>query len=195
MGSTLPLDRLSIPEPPLGSPVTTREVLPSIGGENYCVLFTELDLRTRSEEFVKVGSFDQLFALCRLARSQKNLERIRAERRLTESTKCLNEHIVEILVGATSGARWADIRCWDDVDEYRWRVPCADFLSAFDLLKFLPHTVGEFEVADESATWYLRLRDDDPFVFLSAPTEVVDQLEHRARSFALRVDGGFLYAS
>jgi hypothetical protein len=195
MDSTTALDRFLIPEPPRGRPASTREVLPAIGGENYCILFTELDLKIGPEKFVKVRSFDQLFALCEMPRSQKSLERIRAEWRLTESTKGFDQAIVDVLATSAAGARWVDIRCWDDVDEYQWRVPSVEFLSAFDLLKFLPHPVGEFEVADENATWYLRLRDDDPFVFLAGPPEVVDQLEHRARPFALRVDGDLLYAA
>jgi hypothetical protein len=195
IGSATALDRLPIPEPPCGRPTTVGEVLPPIEGGNYCVLLTELDLKTGPEEFVKVGTFDQLFSLCGMPRSQKNLERIRAEWRLTESTKCLGQAIVDTLIAATPGARWAYIRCWDDPDEYLWRVDCAEFLSAFDLLKILPHPYGEYEVTDENATWYLRLRDDDPFIFISGPTEVVDRLEREARPLALRVDAGFLFAA
>jgi hypothetical protein len=130
-----------------------------------------------------------------MPRSQKNLERIRAEWRLSESTKSLNETIVHVLTSATDGARWAYIRCWNDPDEYLWRVDCAEFLGAFDLLKFLPQPFGEYEVTDENATWYLRLRDDSPFIFVAGPAEVVDRLERGARPFALRVDGSFLYAA
>lgn len=195
IGSTTSLDRLPIPAPPRGRSVTTREVLPAFGGENFCVLITELDLMTGPEKFVKASSFDQLFSLCGMPRSQENLEHIRTEWRLTESTKRLNDALVHALTAATSGARWAHIRCWDDLDEYLWRVDCAEFLGAFDLLKYLPHPFGEYEVADENATWYLRLRDDDPFVFLAAPPETLGRLERESRSFALRVDGAFLYTA
>lgn len=193
-GTETALDRFHLPGDVSGRATKVRDVLPRIDGENYCVLISELDLRVDGN-FCKIDSFDDLFSICDLRRSADNLQAIRKNRAPTEATKCLSSSVADALVDAARGGRWLNVRCRDDEDEFLWQVDARDFLLSSDLLKYLPHPIGEYEIADEAATWYMRVRDDDPFLFLAASTVLVDRLDSECGKFALRVPGDFQYAA
>jgi hypothetical protein len=61
--------------------------------------------------------------------------------------------------------------------------------------KNLSHLLGELEVADDRAIWYLRIRDEDPLLFVAGPAELIERLDSSCSRFALKVSGDFLYAA
>jgi len=188
------LDRFPTPSVPRGHPVTVAEVLPKINGGEYCALITELDLKI-DHRFARIETLDSLFSHCGLPRSEQSLQRIRSDFTLTEGSKRLSSEVRSLLECNSPRGRWAFVRCWDDPEKFLWRVERSDFLRSPDLPKYLPHPYGEYEITDEGANWFLRMRDDDPFIFLAAPASLIDQLDKECGSFSLRVSGNFLYAA
>lgn len=52
----------------------------------------------------------------------------------------------------------------------------------------------EVEICDEGSRWYLRVRDDDPLIFLYADAALLDEIEKKSPEYMLRLPDDFVYA-
>lgn len=191
--SETPFDRFSLPRPGRRTKLCLRDVLPSVRSDSYCVLLTPFQVKLH-DEIVEVGSFDTLFSHVGLARSETNLAQVLEGRVLMEGPKKLDREIAEKLVASPRDDSPLFVRCSDPPDRFLWRVERDEFLRSEDVLKFLPHSFGEFEVTDERTTWYMRIRDENPLIFLASSDELVAGLERDCSRVAMKLSGAFMYA-
>ncbi len=170
--------------------VRVMEVFPAIAGLSYAAILTPTFLHDGKTEIVRLSV---LFSHCGMSRSAANLEQIRSRYQLIEGTKHLDAAVARVLAdNATSETLL--IRCWQDPNVYIWRVSLRSYLAAGELLDELPHPFGEFEIAPECGSWYMRARDDDPFLFLAAPGKMIAELEAVAADNVFEVPGSMVYA-
>jgi hypothetical protein len=144
---------------------------------------------------ISFTGFDELFTLIKLDRTPENLEIARGELSLIEGDKTLPNHVGELLIEASKHSKYVLINCWQSPETYFWEAPLASYLTAPELLDVLPHRFGEFAILDEGNNWFLKLRDDDPFLFLCASEHTVSQLQESSGKYVMKVPGSFVYAS
>lgn len=166
--------------------VTLEDVLPNDPDLGYCAVFTEGFTKLDGKDLA-VASFGELFNALGEDPDVNIFERIRQSGKLYEGRKTLSRCVTEQLIRCSTGAKTAFIKCWDSPESYTWSVPLERYLETYDLLFGLPHRFGEFEVSDECARWYLRIRDDDPVIFLAGSMNLVKKLGLDCAQWVLQV--------
>lgn len=170
------------------------QVMPINDDLAYCVILDELYVKIGNEIQV-CKDFDAFFNLIHMDREPESLETARRKLQLLEGSIALPDKVKAILIDASQNSQWILIRCWEDPNVYSWMTHLLPYLASDDLLDILPNTFGEFEFFDESSTWYMRARDDDPFLFLAAQKKVVSELETKARGHVMKLPRSFIYSS
>lgn len=174
--------------------IRVDDVLPSGEGLAYFIVLDQL-LISMNENLVQCSSFNALFDLLEMDNRPESLEIAMRKFQLIEMGHSLPDKAREALIEASSESRRVFIRCWQDPDAYFWEAPLASYLSEPDLLEVLPHSFGEFDIFDEGNNWYLKVADDDPFLFLCASERTISRLEKDSEDHIMKVRGSFLYAS
>jgi len=169
------------------------QVMPIDDDLVYCAILSELQVKI-GDEIYTCKDFDHFFNLVCLKRDPEALETARFKLQLLESSTALPSKVNSVLVDSSNNSQWVFIRCWEDPNIYCWKTYLSAYLSSDDLLDVLPHTFGEFEFFDEANTWYMRARDDDPFLFLAAPAKIVTELETKTGSHIMQLPKSFTYA-
>ncbi len=175
-----------------GKPRTVRvsEALPAQVGGSYAAILTEALLDSGQ---LSVAGLTALLSHYGVSRSASGLEHIRGTYQLIEGAKRLDSKVVDVLIAKATAAT-ALIRCWQAPEVHVWRVPLGQYLTAQDLLDDLPNPFGEFDIAPECGSWFMRARDDDPFLFLAASGDTIADLAAIAYDTVLEVPGSMIYA-
>ena len=170
--------------------VLLASVMPRDESLQYYTIITDLTVYLAGREH-PCSNFDEFFRVTRFENSANGLESARREHQIIEGEKKLPASIAVALKGMAKNSESLFIRCWEDPNIYCWKVPISEYLMADDLLDVLPNNHGEFELFDEGSSWYMRIKDDDPFIFLAAPASK-QLLEMRSGVMTLPPD--FTYA-
>jgi hypothetical protein len=171
-----------------------EEVLPSNAGFAFCAIITKLEIVEKNEEVSLIKDFEQLFSHQDLGQSWENLQVIRRKNRLIENTFVLDSGITQHLQQCAEKSNNVFVRCQrEPSDKYLWKIPLLDYLHSEDLIEDLPYPFGVFEVIDEGSNWYIRMRDDDPFLFLAGPKSFVSQIARSYPQWILQIPGHMLY--
>ena len=171
------------------------DVLPKDEDYGYCLIITETDISVSGHRVV-VYDFDSLFWVLDTERSVAGLGTLRSDRsiQLYEGMQQLPIEVREILLQAAGAAQLAYIRCDYSPEFFAWQVDLSTYLESEDLLCVLPNRFGFFEVTNDLQTWYLVIIDDDPFLSLSAPKDLIARLAKEASKYVLEVPGSMIYA-
>ncbi len=169
-----PLDMFPAPSPGTRRNPRLRDVFPAVPDFLFAAIITECE--SSAPDNRRIQNFDDLSPLLRGIGKSSTLDEVRARFSLIEGNISLPPAVADNLAAISGAASKLYIRCWYDPDIVVWLVPTERYLSSKDLFKVLPSPLGELEVADEHARWFLRAMDDDPFMFLQASPGVIHSL-------------------
>jgi len=169
------------------------DVLPQNKSLSYSAIITELFIEKNGKEY-NISDFKRFFDICGFEPNWKNLQKARTELNLIEGKKKLSSQITSRLEKSTASSPSLYIRCRpDSASVLVWKVLLERYFAGEDLLNVLPHRFGEFELTDESNTWYLRMADDDPFLFLAGPKALTAELAAACPLHVMPVSGSMIY--
>lgn len=169
-----PLDMFPVLSPGTRRNPRLRDVFPAVPDFLFAAIITECE--TSAPDNRRIQSFDDLSPLLRDTGNALTLDDVRSRFSAMEGNLSLPPAVADNLTAMSGAASKLYIRCWYDPDIFVWLVPTERYLSSKDLFKVLPTPVGELEIADDHARWFLRAMDDDPFIFLQASPGVIHSL-------------------
>jgi len=177
--------------------ISLKELLPANSNVSYCTFITELFLKANGQKFF-VKDFDSFFKAINLEKNDSNFEKIRLNYRnyeIIENTHIFGSTMKAILKDISKDSRNIFICCAEDKETSNyWKVNLCDFLRFEDFLDDLPVNFGEFEFFDEANNWFLKIWDDDPFLYLASKDLVVRQITEEYSTIALPLSKTMIYA-
>lgn len=170
-----------------------NELLPIDGEISYCLFITNLVLKIGKQKY-DVSDFDKLFKIVNLERNDENLGIIRQNYQIIENHHHFNSKLKTIIKDISGRSQWIYIHCAEDTKtSHYWRIGVDEFTNLEDFLNYLPVIFGEFDFFDESNNWYLKVWDDEPFIYLAAQDLVVRKLSENYTDKCIHVPKNFLY--
>jgi len=117
------------------------------------------------------------------------LQMARARGGLTEGRHALPDLVASYL--ARSGADTSSVRVWTfgSSDSSTKAIPSLELACAW-----AGSDIEEIEVADQTALWYFRMKDDEPLTFLAVRSGPLSDQLRRCEEFCCEVAGDFEYA-
>lgn len=163
-------------------------VLPINSGFGYAVILTDAYFSEAGRD-IAVKSFEDLRSVMGADSFMSAIVDARRYGSLTEGKKYLLNDMVDILISASGPAAY--LRIDNDDEEICHRISAE--LMKSDITAVKPGHVGEFELCGERGIWYIRFRDDEPIVFLSAERGLINDLVERFPHNIMGVPPDFTY--
>lgn len=167
---------------------TLSEVMPTGDEWVYFVVLSDAYLSMDGGE-KHIRGFSELRDEIGCDESLSALQMARARGVLTEGRHKLPDLVASDL--ARSGAATSSVRVWTfgTSDSSTKAIPSSDLACAW-----AGSDIEEIEVADQSALWYFRMKDDEPLTFLAVRSEPLSDQLRRCAEFCCEVAGDFEYA-
>ncbi|UFP96138.1 hypothetical protein [Gloeobacter morelensis] len=170
------------------------DVMPTNKGLLYAAIASNMYLKVNGKYCV-CEDFVSLFSMTNHEYSPSSLQEVRRNNVLIEGQKCLPRELSKILVDQCPGQTKVFIRCWEAREVFCWNTSLVDYLFSEDLLRVLPCPFGEFEIFDECNTWYMRIKDDDPIIFLATMGTILNIILPTFENKVLSLPRSFIYTT
>jgi len=179
---------LPFPESTSRRNVPLWQVMPAVNDWCFLALFTEMDVALGGGNYASPRSFTDLASLFAGGLTEAMLGAARGSGRLTEGLKALPPLVTQAL-SLYSGTRVEVIRHGLNGDlELTLARP-----SELSTL-FANQGDDETEICPASLRWYVRFRNDDPFIFLAAAKDICAEVVEAAPALSMMVSRELTYA-
>jgi hypothetical protein len=162
--------------------------MPSGNGWVYFIVLSDAYLAMEGDER-HIRGFSELRDGMGCDESLSALRMARASGSLTEGRHALPDLVASFL--AQSGADKSSVRIWTAgrFDPTIRAIPSSELACAW-----AGSDIEEIEVADQSALWYFRMKDDEPLIFVAVRSERLSDQLRRCADLCCEVGSDFEYA-
>ncbi|MBL8343352.1 MAG: hypothetical protein JNL30_17930 [Rubrivivax sp.] len=164
------------------------QVMPLGDAWSYFAVLSDAYLTTANGD-TRIRSFADLQLALDCEDSLQALSLARESGRLTEGRHVLPDLVASWL--CHHGAATSSVRRW----KFGGAEPMTELLPTSELYGvWAGSDTEEIEVADDSAQWYFRMRDDEPLVFLATKAHSLASRLRQCSAHCCEIDGSFTYA-